>query len=331
MTVHRLQDSLGRSIGDLRISITDRCNFRCGYCLPDETVNWLPSDSILTFPEIIRLITIFSGLGVDKLRITGGEPLLRPHLLRLIEQIVEIDGIRDLALTTNGRLLSRAAGHLRAAGIHRLNISLDTLQADRFRQITQRDALGDVLDGIDAARRAGFVDIRVNAVIIRGVNDDEILDFAEFARSTGTSVRFIEFMPLDSGHRWTREQVVPGREMLEILRSRYDMIRLDDVHRASTSRRYRFEDTQGEIGLISPVTDPFCGNCNRLRVTADGQLRSCLFSTSEVDLRGPLRSGADDDEMIDIIASAVWKKSPGHTIGETGFVQPERTMSAIGG
>jgi GTP 3',8-cyclase len=317
-------------IGDLRISITDRCNFRCTYCLP-EYVDWKLKEEILTYEEITRLVRIFAGLGVRKLRLTGGEPLLRPNLTRLIDQLVGVEGIDDLALTTNGQILARHATPLRAAGLRRLNVSLDSLQPEKFRAMTRRDALGEVLTGIEAATAAGFAPVKINAVIIRGVNDDELVDFARFAASTGHVVRFIEFMPLDSGHRWSREQVVSGREMFETINASIPLIPLEAGHAAETARRYAIEGTAAEIGIISPVTAPFCGNCNRVRLTADGQLRTCLFSVGEHDLKSPMRAGASDEEMADLIVEAVLFKEPGHRINQKDFVQPERTMSGIGG
>jgi GTP 3',8-cyclase len=324
-----LRDSFGRTIGDLRISITDRCNFRCTYCLP-EYVEWKRKEEILTYEEITRLVRIFAGLGVRKLRLTGGEPLLRPNLTGLIEQLVKIEGIDDLALTTNGQLLARDATKLRAAGLRRLNVSLDSLQPEKFRAMTRRDALGEVLTGIEAATAAGFAPVKINAVVIRGVNDDELVDFARFAASTGHTVRFIEFMPLDSGHRWSRDQVVSGREMFETINAALPLVPLQG-HAAETARRFSIEGTAAEIGIISPVTAPFCGNCNRVRLTADGQLRTCLFSVGEHDLKTPLRDGASDEEMADVIAAAVLFKEPGHRINQKDFVQPARTMSGIGG
>jgi len=326
-----LRDSYGRIIGDLRVSVTDRCNFRCTYCIPVENIQWKDKREILSYEEIERLVSLFAGLGVRKIRLTGGEPLLRPDLISLVEVLVGIEGIEDVALTTNGKLLPHYAQSLRAAGLHRLNVSLDSLQEAKFFFMTKRNALGDVLEGIEAAARAGFHPVKINAVVIRGVNEDEILDFARFAQQSGHTVRFIEFMPLDSGHVWSRDQVVPGREIFETIRAEIPLIPLPPRSASETARRYRFADGRGEIGVISPVSDPFCGNCNRLRLTADGNLRTCLFSHMEHDLKTPMRKGATDEELREIIAAAVWGKEFGHRINKTDFVQPARTMSCIGG
>lgn len=325
-----LRDSYGRTIGDLRVSVTDRCNFRCSYCIPVENIEWKDKREILSYEEIERLVRIFVSLGVYKVRLTGGEPLLRPEMSRLVGRIVAIPGVRDVALTTNGKLLPHYAEQLRAAGLHRLNVSLDSLQEAKFFFITRRNALGDVLEGIEAAVRAGFHPVKINAVVIRGVNDDEILDFARFAQQTGHTVRFIEFMPLDSGHLWSRDQVVSGREIVEKIRSEIALVPMAP-RSSETARRYRFEEGPGEIGVISPVTDPFCGNCNRLRLTADGNLRTCLFSVGEHDVKTPMRLGAGDDDLREVITRAVWGKQFGHRINKPDFVQPARTMSYIGG
>lgn len=326
-----LRDSQGRLIGDLRISITDRCNFRCTYCIPVENIEWKKKHEILSYEEIERLTRIFVALGVRKIRVTGGEPLLRPGVVSLIERIAAIDGVDDLALTTNGKLLRTFASDLRGAGIQRLNVSLDSLEEAKFFAMTRRAALADVLDGIDAAKSAGFFPIKINAVVIRGINDDELIDFARFAQETGHTIRFIEFMPLDSGHQWSRDQVVPGREIFERIHEALPLQKLAPRHLAETARRFRFVEGPGEIGIICPVTDPFCGNCNRLRVTADGQLRTCLFSHVEHDLMTPMRAGESDEEISDLIAAAVWEKEAGHRINQTDFQQPLRTMSCIGG
>jgi cyclic pyranopterin phosphate synthase len=318
-------------IGDLRISITDRCNFRCTYCIPVENIQWKRRDEILSYEEILRLANVFSSFGVRKVRVTGGEPLLRPDVLSLLERLSAIEGIDDLALTTNGKYLPQFAAGLRAAGVGRLNISLDSLVPEKFLAMTRRDALADVLEGIEAGARAGFDPVKINAVVIRGINDDEIVDFARFARSGGHTVRFIEFMPLDSGHTWSMDQVVSGREILETLRGAMDLIPLAPRSQAETATRWGFADARGEIGIIAPVTAPFCGNCNRIRLTADGHLRTCLFSLVEHDLKGVLRGGATDEELACAIEAAVWKKEAGHRINRENFVQPARTMSCIGG
>jgi len=331
MSENSLRDSYGRAIGDLRVSVTDRCNFRCTYCIPVENIEWKRKEEILSYEEIVRLISIFASLGVHKLRLTGGEPLLRPDLPKLIESVVRIPGIQDVALTTNGKLLPAFAEKLRDAGIQRLNVSLDSLQPAKFFFMTKRDVLGEVLEGLEAAQRAGFYPIKINAVVIRGINDDEIVDFARFAQQTGHTVRFIEFMPLDSGHVWSKDQVVTGKEILDRIRAEIALVPRVPRSDAETARRYGFETGEGEIGIIAPVSDPFCGNCNRLRLTADGQLRTCLFSIGEHDLKGPIRRGATDDEVRAIIATAVFGKELGHRINQPEFVQPARTMSCIGG
>ena len=326
-----LRDSYGRTIGDLRISITDRCNFRCTYCIPEENFQAKPRSEILSYEEILRLTRIFASFGIRKLRVTGGEPLLRPDLVPFVASLAAISGVEDLSLTTNGKFLPKFAGPLRRAGIQRINISLDSLRPERFFFLTRRNALEDVLQGIEAAVEAGFHPIKINAVVIRGVNDDEIADFARFAQRTGHTVRFIEFMPLDSGHHWSIEQVVPGREILERLRSEMELVPLAPRSDSETASRWGFASGPGEIGIIAPVTAPFCGNCNRIRLTADGQLRTCLFSMSEHDLKTPMREGETDSEIAARISGAVWRKEAGHRINQADFVQPERTMSCIGG
>jgi cyclic pyranopterin phosphate synthase len=326
-----LIDSYGRKIGDLRISVTDRCNFRCSYCIPVENIQWKRRDEILTYEEIAQLVRLFVRLGVSKVRVTGGEPLLRPGVLSLIEQLTAIEDIGDLALTTNGKLLPEFAQSLRGAGVRRLNISLDSLQPQKFEKMTRRDALADVLRGIEAATEAGFAPLKINAVVMRGINDDEIIDFADFARTTGHTVRFIEFMPLDSGHMWKPELVVTGREVYDAISAKYELVPLPARSPSETALRYRFADNPAEIGIIAPVSNPFCGNCNRLRLTADGQLRTCLFSVIEHDLKTPMRAGATEAELEHLIREAVWGKEQGHKINRPEFQQPLRTMSCIGG
>ncbi|HVR44567.1 MAG TPA: GTP 3',8-cyclase MoaA [Thermoanaerobaculia bacterium] len=331
MPEQTLRDSYGRTIGDLRISITDRCNFRCTYCIPVENIEWKRREEILRYEEILRLARIFAGFGVRKLRVTGGEPLLRPDVVSLLERLAEVEGIADLALTTNGKLLARFAPALRAAGVQRLNVSLDSLRPERFHRMTQRDSLGEVLEGIEAAVEAGFHPVKINAVVIRGVNDDEIVDFARFAAETGHAVRFIEFMPLDSGHAWSMDQVVPGKEIVATLRESMELVPLAPRSAAETATRWGFPGSGGEIGVIAPVTAPFCGNCNRIRLTADGQVRTCLFSMQEYDLKTPMREGASDAELETLLMAAVGAKEQGHRINRSDFVQPARTMSCIGG
>jgi cyclic pyranopterin phosphate synthase len=326
-----LHDGHGRRITDLRVSVTDRCNFRCQYCMPAEGMPWLERDQILSFEEITRLIELMAALGIEDVRLTGGEPLARREFPRLAAMIAGIGEIRDLSLTTNGYFLERDAAALATAGIQRVNVSIDSLQRDRFFQITRRDALPRVLRGLRAiAEQSSVRQVKVNALGIRGFTEEEILPFCDLARSTGLQVRFIEFMPLDADHAWTGDQVLTGKEIRGIVESRYE---LDPVPRepSATARVFRFADGPGEIGFVNPVSEPFCADCNRIRLTSDGKLRTCLFSLTETDLRRPMRAGASDAELERLIRDAVWRKELKHRINEPGFVQPERTMSAIGG
>jgi GTP 3',8-cyclase len=326
-----LHDGHGRRIADLRVSVTDRCNFRCQYCMPADGLPWLERDEVLSFEEIERLVRIFVGMGIEDVRLTGGEPLVRRQFPTLVAMLAGIDGLRDLSLTTNGYLLERDADALVAAGIQRVNVSIDSLQRDRFFAMTRRDALPQVLRGLDAlARHPEVHPIKVNAVAMRGFTEEEALPFAAFARSRAFQVRFIEFMPLDGDHAWTPDAVLPGDELRRIIHAVHP---LEEVprERSATARVFRFQDGRGEIGFINPVSEPFCADCNRIRLTADGRLRTCLFSLHETDLRGPLREGAGDGELQDVIRDAVWRKELKHHVGERGFRQPPRTMSAIGG
>ena len=326
-----LVDGHGRRISDLRVSVTDRCNFRCQYCMPAEGLPWLDRAEILSFEEIERLVRLLVGLGIEDVRLTGGEPLVRREFPLLVEMLAAIEGIRDLALTTNGYLLERDAAAVVEAGIGRVNVSIDSLQRDRFFQITRRDSLAQVLRGLDAI--AAFPQVRpvkVNAVAMRGFTEDEALRFAEFARSTSFQVRFIEFMPLDADHSWTPDAVLTGEELRRMIAAVHP---LEELPRepSATARVYRFADGAGEIGFVNPVSEPFCADCNRIRLTAEGELRTCLFSMHETDLRGPLRAGATDAELEQLVRDAVWRKELKHRVGEPGFRQPARTMSAIGG
>jgi GTP 3',8-cyclase len=326
-----LHDGHGRRITDLRVSVTDRCNFRCQYCMPAEGMPWLEREEILAFEEIERLVALMSAIGIDDVRLTGGEPLVRRDFPRLASMLSEISGIRDLSLTTNGYLLDRDAADLAAAGIQRVNVSIDSLQRDRFFQITRRDALPQVLRGLRAvAAQPSIRRVKVNALGIRGFTEEEILPFCDLARSTGLQVRFIEFMPLDADHTWSREQVLTGGEIRRVIESRY---RLVEVPRepSATARVFRFAAGKGEIGFVNPVSEPFCADCNRIRLTSDGRLRTCLFSLTETDLREPLRAGASNAELEELIREAVRRKELKHQVNQPGFVQPERTMSAIGG
>ena len=326
-----LFDGHGRRISDLRVSVTDRCNFRCQYCMPADGLPWLERSEILSFEEIERLVRVLAEMGVTDLRLTGGEPLVRRDFPRLVSMLAAVPGIEDLSLTTNAYLLERDADALVEAGITRVNVSIDSLQRDRFFQLTRRDSLPQVLRGLEAIGRQERVrPIKVNAVALRGFTEEEALPFAEFARSTSYQVRFIEFMPLDGDHAWSRDQVLSGEEIRAII----DRVHpLEEVPREphATARVFRFADGRGEIGFINPVSEPFCADCNRIRLTADGKLRTCLFSLHETDLREVLRGGASDDELETVVRNAVWRKELKHHVGEPGFRQPPRTMSAIGG
>lgn len=326
-----LKDSYGRAIRDLRISITDRCNFRCFYCMPEEAMEWKPKPEILTYEEIALLADLFASLGVNKFRVTGGEPMLRRDLESLIERLAQIEGVEDLAMTTNAHFLRGRAKALKDAGLHRLTVSLDSLNADRFAILTGRNELPQVLDGIDAAIEAGLR-VKINCVTIRGVNDDQARQFTEFAREKAVSIRFIEFMPLDNGKIWRRGMIVPGEEMRKRIEEIYPLERVKSDNPSETARRWRFADgAPGEIGFINPVTQPFCGHCSRIRVTADGMIRTCLFSTVEHNIKRLLRTGASREDLIDFIVATIEKKEDRHHINDPGFAQPLRTMSCIGG
>ena len=328
MAPRPLVDSFGRVHTDLRISVTDRCNFRCTYCMPEEGMQWMPREELLTFEELERLARLLvEQHGIRSIRLTGGEPTVRAHLPVLVEKLAALP--IDLALTTNGATLQSVAPGLAAAGLRRVNVSLDTLVPDRFVALTRRDQLADVLLGIDAAIDAGLSPVKVNVVVVRGVNDDEILDLARYGRDRGVTVRFIEWMPLDGGDTWTGDQVVSQAEILEQIHSVFP---LEPITRGSEpAERFRYLDGRGEVGVIPSVTRPFCEQCDRIRLTADGQLRSCLFSLEDHDLRGPLRSGASDDELSAAIEACVTAKWAGHAIGQVQFVKPRRSMSQIGG
>ena len=326
-----LFDGHGRQIGDLRVSVTDRCNFRCQYCMPAEGLPWLERSEILSFEEVERLVGLFVSMGVGDVRLTGGEPLVRKDFPRLVSMLTRLEGLNDLSVTTNGYLLDRDAAALVEAGINRVNVSIDSLQRDKFFEMTRRDALPQVLRGLDAlAQHPEVHPIKVNAVAMRGFTEDEALRFADFARSTAFQVRFIEFMPLDADHAWSPESVLTGDELRSMIHAVYP---LEELPRepSATARVFRFTDGQGEIGFINPVSEPFCADCNRVRLTAEGKLRTCLFSLHETDLRAPLRSGASDEEIEGLIRDSVWRKELKHHVGEKGFRQPARSMSAIGG
>ncbi|MFN2498078.1 MAG: GTP 3',8-cyclase MoaA [Pyrinomonadaceae bacterium] len=329
-----LKDSYNRPIRDLRVSLTDRCNFRCFYCLPHGEPPIAPKEQMLSYEEIEYVCDIFVELGIEKIRLTGGEPMMRRDIETIIEKLAALKsgGLQDLALTTNGYFLPDRAQALKDAGLDRITISLDSLKPETFKQMTGVDVLDRVLAGIDAAKSAGLQPIKINAVIVRGHNEDEVADFAAFAREHDIKMRFIEFMPLDSGHDWSREDVVSGREIYERINELFPLTPLDVFRGSETSSRYRFADgAPGEVGIIAPVTEPFCGACSRIRLTADGQIRTCLFSTIEHSLRDVVRTGASRAEIIDFIAGVVLKKEPRHYINDETFVAPSRSMSFIGG
>lgn len=323
-----LVDPFGRTVRDLRISVTDRCNFRCQYCMPAEGMQWLPREEILSFEEIERFARVcIQAFGFNGIRLTGGEPLVRAHLPELVQRLARL-GV-DVALTTNGATLRLHASALAEAGLKRINISLDSLQKERFLELTRRDELDRVLDGIDAAIDAGLSPVKINAVMMRGINDDEIIDFAEFGREKGVTVRFIEFMPLEAGDIWNEGLVVPAQEIIETIDQ---AIPLEPAVRGNEpAERWRYSDGIGEVGVIASVTKPFCGDCDRVRLTAEGQFRTCLFAVDEFDMRALLRSEAGDDAVAKAISDAVGTKWAGHAIGQVNFIRPKRTMSQIGG
>ncbi|MDQ3856745.1 MAG: GTP 3',8-cyclase MoaA [Chloroflexota bacterium] len=327
----KLIDSFGRHIEDLRLSVIDKCNFRCTYCMPAEGLQWLRSSEVLTFDEMERLVRVSVERGIREVRLTGGEPTVRAGLPDLIRRLSSIAGLESLSLTTNGFLLKRLAGELASAGLTRINVSLDTLVAEKFEHITRRNHLTEVLEGLEELEKYPTIaPIKVNAVAIRGFTEPEVLDFAQLARRKPYVVRFIEYMPLDADETWSRDQILTGRELFEMIDAVYPLV-ARAVDASSTSRVYRFADGKGEIGFINPVSEPFCSTCNRVRITADGQLRTCLFSRWETDLRAPLRSGASDDELGALLLGAVRRKEMKHRINEPGFVRANRSMSQIGG
>jgi len=324
-----LVDPFDRVVRDLRISVTDRCNFRCTYCMPEEGMQWMPRSEILTFEEIERLARIcVDHYGFDGIRLTGGEPTIRAHITTLVSKLSAL-GV-DVAMTTNGATLRNIAHDLRAAGLTRINISLDTLDRERFARMTRRDELDNVLLGIEAAKSAGFDPVKINAVIERGANDDEIVGLARFGREQGVEVRFIEFMPLDASDEWQRSKVVGQDEIVARL-SEVWPLELVPARGAAPADRWRYLDGAGTVGVIPTVTKPFCGDCDRVRLTADGQFRTCLFATDEFDLRAALRQGETDDEIAARIEAAVGTKWAGHQINQVNFIRPTRSMSQIGG
>jgi cyclic pyranopterin phosphate synthase len=327
-----LVDGWGRRIASLRISVTDKCNFRCTYCMPAEGLEWLRRDEILSFEEIARLTRIFAELGIEEVRLTGGEPLVRRELPELVRMLASIAGVRDLSLTTNGVLLDRLAGRLVDAGLRRINVSLDSLDHVRFAEITRRDALDQVLAGLaEAERYPQLRPIKVNCVAIRGFTEDEVPALAELARRKPYAVRFIEFMPLDADRAWSSDKVLTGGEIRALIEARFGPLVEVPTKPSSTARRFRFGDGTGEIGFVNPVSEPFCSSCDRIRLTADGQLRTCLFSRREWDLKTALRDGSSDQRIVELIRFAVHHKELKHRVNEPGFVRASRSMSQIGG
>jgi cyclic pyranopterin phosphate synthase len=331
-----LVDPFGRAVRDLRISVTDRCNLRCRYCMPADGLDWLPRSELLGFEEITRIARVcVERFGFTGIRLTGGEPTVRADLADLVASLAELRpgaGGRDtdLSLTTNGTTFALVAERLRRAGLARVNISCDSLRADRFRSLTRRDALGQVLEGIDAALAAGFSPVKVNCVLVRGVNDDEVLDFAAFGRDKGVVVRFIEFMPLDADRAWSAAGVVPAAEVVDSIGAVWP-IEAVDGRGSAPAQRWRYRDGGGEFGVVGSVTSSFCGSCDRVRLTAEGMFRNCLFAVEETDLRAVLRGGGSDDDLAAAIAADVGRKWAGHSIGQVQFVRPGRSMSQIGG
>lgn len=326
-----LHDAHGRRVSDLRVSVTDRCNFRCQYCMPADGLPWLDRDEVLSFEEIERSVRLLARLGIEDVRLTGGEPLVRRDFPRLVSMLAGIEELNDLSMTTNAYLLERDAAALVEAGINRVNVSIDSLARDRFFKITRRDALPQVLRGLEAI--GAFPEVRpikVNAIAMRDFTEGEVMAFCDFARSTNYQVRFIEFMPLDADRAWEPDSVLTGDEIRQQIEAVHP---LEELPRepSATARVYRFADGTGEIGFINPVSEPFCADCNRLRLTAEGKLRTCLFSVHETDLREPMRAGATDAELEQIVRDAVWRKELKHQVNEPGFRPPARTMSAIGG
>jgi len=330
--VEPLRDSWGREIKSVRVSVTDKCNFRCTYCMPAEGLQWLRREEILSFEEIARLVSVLARLGVDEVRLTGGEPLVRRDLPVLVEQLAAIDGVHDLSLTTNGVLLDRLARPLVDAGLQRLNVSLDTLNHVRFAEIARRDALDAVLRGLEEAERYPQLrPIKVNCVAVKGFTETEVPALAELARRKPYVVRFIEFMPLDADEAWREDDVLAGAEIRAIIEEHYGPLEELPAKASSTAKRFRFADGAGEIGFVNPVSEPFCSSCDRIRLTADGQLRTCLFSRREWDLMTPLRDGASDDALAELIRFAIRHKELKHKINDPGFTRASRSMSQIGG
>ena len=322
---------MGRQIVNLRISVTDRCNFRCTYCMPADNVEFMQRDKLLTFEELTRLAKIVSRLGINRLRLTGGEPLLRKDLPTLIRMLNSVEGIDDIAMTTNAFFLKKHVKALLESGLQRLNISLDALDPEKFKHINRRDCLNEVLEGIGAAAKAGFRSIKINAVAVRNFSETEIMKLIDYGRSDGFEIRFIEFMPLDADQAWERDKVLFGHEILDIIREKYELVPVNNSLEIGPASEYTFADGKGKIGIITAVSNPFCDHCNRIRLTADGKLRTCLFSTNEHNLKELIRGGKPDEDIARLIREAVLIKEPGHKINLDDFERPTRAMHAIGG
>ena len=328
-----LTDSYGRRIKSMRISITDKCNFRCTYCMPAEGLPWLKKAEILSYEEIERIARISVGIGIEQIRLTGGEPLVRRDVPELVRQLKQIEGLRSLSLTTNGILLKQQAKALAEAGLTRINVSLDSLLREKFAQLTRRDQMDQVLEGLEELEKYPSIHpIKINAVAMRGHTEAEVLDFARLARRKAYVIRWIEFMPLDADQVWRKEDILTGSEIKAIIEAAYGpLVQITSGDPSETARRYTFSDGIGEVGFINPVSEPFCSTCDRVRITADGQLRTCLFASEETDLRAVIRSQADDEEIAQTIRRAVWNKELKHHIGDTKFKRSKRSMSMIGG
>jgi GTP 3',8-cyclase len=326
----RLLDRFGRAGRDLRVSVTDRCNLRCTYCMPAEGLDWLPKPEMLTDDELVRLVTVMVGLGVTQVRLTGGEPLLRRSLVHLVGRIADLEPRPRIAMTTNGIGLDRLAAPLAAAGLDRVNVSLDTIDPEHFGRLTRRDRFNDVVSGLKAAADAGLTPVKVNAVAMRGVNDTDVPDLLQWCLDRGYELRFIEQMPLDAQHAWDRSLMVSQAEILQRLGERFTLTPVPE-RGSAPAELFHVDGGPATVGVIASVSAPFCGSCDRVRLTADGQLRNCLFARREVDLRGPIRAGATDTELADLVIAEMWAKKSGHGIDKAGFEQPDRPMSAIGG
>jgi cyclic pyranopterin phosphate synthase len=331
MSISPLIDTFGRVATNLRISITDRCNFRCRYCMPEEGMKWIERSEILTYEEITRLAKLFIKLGINKIRLTGGEPTLRKGVVDLVAMLAPLPGLKDLGMTTNGFLLKELSGDLYRAGLKRINVSLDSLSAERFEKLVRRNYLDKVLAGLDELAKYPIRPVKINTVIIKGFNDDEVMPLVEFARERDYQIRFIEFMPLDGDGFWTRDKVMTTAEILEIVRSRYLIFPKETRADHVPADTFYFSDNRGEIGIISSVSEPFCESCNRIRITADGHFRNCLFAIEETDLKTPMRNGASDEDLAELFHKDVWRKWAGHQINLATFIKPKRNMSQIGG